>query len=52
MPASPHRHLHLVDVTQRVAEHPASRVEELTPRRWKTLFADTPLRSSLHTRQT
>ncbi|MFO1468361.1 MAG: transposase [Steroidobacteraceae bacterium] len=44
---------YLVDVLQRVAEHLASRVEELTPRRWKTLlFADTPLRSSLHTRQT
>lgn len=43
---------YLVDVLQRVAEHPASRVEELTPRRWKTLFADTPMRSMLHARQT
>lgn len=39
---------YLVDVLQRVGEHPASRVEELTPRRWKTLFADQPLRSDIH----
>lgn len=39
---------YLVDVLQRVAEHPASRVAELTPRRWKALFADNPLRSDLH----
>ena len=39
---------YLVDVLQRVADHPASRVDELTPRRWKTLFADNPLRSDLH----
>ena len=38
---------YLVDVLQRVADHPASRVEELTPRRWKELFADDPIRSDL-----
>ncbi len=39
---------YLVDVLQRIGEHPASRVEELTPRRWKTLFAHQPLRSDIH----
>lgn len=39
---------YLVDVLQRVSLHPASRVAELTPRLWKTLFADNPLRSDLH----
>ena len=39
---------YLVDVLQRVAIHPASKVEELTPRVWKDLFADNPLRSDLH----
>jgi transposase len=36
---------YLIDVLQRVGQHPASRVHELTPRLWKTLFADNPLRS-------
>lgn len=40
---------YLVDVLQRVGQHPASRVHELTPRLWKQLFADKPLRSALHT---
>jgi transposase len=40
---------YLVDVLQRVAEHPASRTHELTPRLWKQLFASNPLRSPLHT---
>lgn len=40
-------HTYLVDVLQRVAIHPASRVDELTPRRWKSLFADAPLRSDI-----
>ena len=31
-----------------VAQHPASRVAELTPRLWKQHFADNPLRSDLH----
>jgi transposase len=39
---------YLVDVLQRVAEHPASRVAELTPRLWKRYFAANPLRSALH----
>jgi transposase len=40
---------YLVDVLQRVGQHPASRVAELTPRQWKQHFADNPLRSDLHT---
>ena len=39
---------YLVDVLQRVSMHPASQVAELTPRLWKQLFADNPLRSDLH----
>jgi transposase len=39
---------YLVDVLRRVAQHPASRVDELTPRRWKELFAANPLRSDLY----
>ena len=39
---------YLVDVLQRVGQHPASRVDELTPRRWKQLYATSPLRSPLH----
>jgi transposase len=39
---------YLVDVLQRVAQHPAARVAELTPRLWKQHFADNPLRSDLH----
>ncbi|MEQ8494077.1 MAG: IS66 family transposase, partial [Gammaproteobacteria bacterium] len=38
---------YLVDVLQRIAMHPDNQVDELTPRRWKTLFADEPLRSDL-----
>ena len=38
---------YLVDVLQRVSQHPASKVEELTPRVWKTKFADNPLTSDL-----
>ena len=37
----------LVDVLQRVGQHPASRVAELTPRQWKHNFADRPLSSDL-----
>ena len=40
-------YVYLVDVLQRIALHPDSQVEDLTPRRWKTLFADNPLRSDL-----
>jgi hypothetical protein len=39
---------YLVDVLQRIGQHPARRVEELTPRRWKQLYAANPLRSPLH----
>ena len=38
---------YLVDVLQRVAVHPASKVEMLTPRLWKEHFAADPLRSDL-----
>jgi hypothetical protein len=38
---------YLVDVLQRVSEHPDSRVIELTPREWKTRFASNPMRSLL-----
>jgi transposase len=38
---------YLVDVLQRVGQHPANRVHELTPRCWKQLFAANPLRSPL-----
>jgi transposase len=39
---------YLVDVLQRVGQHPASRVAELTPRLWKEHFGHDPLRSDLH----
>jgi len=39
---------YLVDVLQRVGQHPAARVAELTPRLWKRHFAEHPLRSALH----
>ena len=42
---------YLVDVLQRVGQHPAKLVEQLTPRVWKTLFAANPLRSDLYERQ-
>ena len=38
---------YLVDVLQRVALHPASHVQELTPRLWKTKFAEHFLTSDL-----
>ncbi len=38
---------YLVDVLQRVGEHPAREVADLTPRRWRALFADQPMRSDL-----
>jgi hypothetical protein len=38
---------YVVDVLQRIALHPDRDVEQLTPRRWKALFADNPLRSDL-----
>jgi len=39
---------YFVDVLQRVGQHSASRVHELTPRLWKKLFASNPLRSDLY----
>lgn len=38
---------YLVDVLQRVSQHPAKDVIDLTPRRWKVLFADIRLRSDV-----
>lgn len=38
---------YLVDVLQRVGEHPASKVVELTPREWKARFASNPMKSDL-----
>ncbi len=38
---------YLVDVLQRVGQHPASRVDELTPKAWKERFAANPLVSDL-----
>jgi transposase len=38
---------YLVDVLQRISQHPASRVQELIPRLWKQHFADNPLRAPL-----
>ena len=35
----------LTDVLLRIDTHPASRVDGLTPRRWKELFADSPMTS-------
>lgn len=39
---------YLVDVLQRVGTHPASQVEQLTPRLWKEHFAKQPIRSDLY----
>ena len=38
---------YLVDVLQRVSQHPVAEVAQLTPRLWKQLFAHNPLRSDL-----
>ena len=40
-------YVYLTDVLQRVSQHPAKDVADLTPRRWKHLFADNPLKSPL-----
>jgi hypothetical protein len=37
-----------VSMLQRVGQHPASLVQQLTPRIWKEMFAENPLRSDLH----
>jgi len=39
---------YLVDVLQRVGQHPAKDVAQLTPRLWKEHFAGNPLRSDLY----
>ena len=41
------RSIPMVDVLQRAGEHRASCAVELTPRVWKTLFADDRMRSDL-----
>jgi len=38
---------YLVDVLQRVGQHPAKDVIDLTPRVWKTKFAHDPMRSDI-----
>ena len=38
---------YLVDVLQRISEHPASQVGDLTPRVWKEKFSHNPMRSDL-----
>ena len=38
---------YLVDVLQRVGEHPAREVIDLTPRVWKTRFSQNPIKSDL-----
>jgi transposase len=40
-------YVYLVDVLQRVEQHPASDVASLTPRLWKERFADESLRSAI-----
>lgn len=39
---------YFVDVLQRIHSHPPSQIDELTPRRWKELFAKDLIRSILH----
>lgn len=39
---------YFVDVLQRVKDHPPLQMDELTPRRWKELFANNPKRSPLY----
>ncbi len=41
---------YLVDVLQRISQHPASDVRDLTPRLWKTRFAENPLRALIDPR--
>ncbi len=41
-------HTYLTDALQRVSSHPASKIEELTPRLWKEKFADDPMRSMIY----
>lgn len=41
---------YLVDVLQRVGQHPAADVAQLTPRLWKPHFGKAPLRSDISRR--
>ncbi len=41
---------YLVDVLQRISQHPASDVADLTPRCWKSRFAENPLRALIDPR--
>ena len=41
---------YLVDVLQRISQHPASEVANLTPRLWKFRFAENPLRALIDPR--
>ncbi|MDD4965318.1 MAG: IS66 family transposase [Gallionella sp.] len=43
-----HPYDYLVDVLQRVSQHPSARIAELTPRLWKQHFAANPLRSDIY----
>ena len=45
-----HPYTYLVDVLQRISQHPAREVADLTPRLWKTRFADMPLRALIDPR--
>jgi transposase len=38
---------YLVDVLQRISDHPASQLTDLTPRVWKTKFSHNPMKSDL-----
>ncbi len=38
---------YLVDVLQRISEHPASQVVDLTPRVWKAKLSHAPMKSDL-----
>jgi len=38
---------YLVDVLQRIADHPKANIEKLTPRLWAQYYAENPLRSDL-----
>lgn len=44
-----HPYTYLVDVLQRIDQHPASQVHLLTPRLWKEHFAADPMRAQLDT---
>jgi transposase len=41
---------YLVDVLQRISQHPVSKVADLTPRLWKPRFVDNPLRALIDPR--